>query len=82
MKVNKMIRLNFNDKDLQIIQSALIYKAVTIEKHNPDNSRIKYIHDLLDYITAEKLVLEKFINDMKIQKEKKIIENYIKDEKV
>ena len=57
-----MIRLNLNDKDLQIIQSALIYKATTIEKYDNKNSRIKYIHDLLDYITAEKLVLEKFIN--------------------
>ena len=77
-----MIRLNLNDKDLQIIQSALIYKATTIEKYDNKNSRIKYIHDLLDYITAEKLVLEKFIEDMKKQKEKKIIENYIKDKKV
>tara|TARA_R110002020_G_scaffold139104_1_gene309810 strand:+ start:91 stop:339 length:249 start_codon:yes stop_codon:yes gene_type:complete len=82
MRDNKMIRLNFNDKDLEIIQSALIYKATTIEKHNPDNSRIKYIHDLLDYITAEKLVLEKFINDMKIQKQKKIIDNYFNNKKV
>tara|TARA_R110002126_G_scaffold84391_1_gene205114 strand:- start:682 stop:915 length:234 start_codon:yes stop_codon:yes gene_type:complete len=77
-----MIRLNLNDKDLQIIQSALIYKATTIEKYDNKNSRIKYIHDLLDYITAEKLVLEKFIDDMKKQKEKKIIENYIKNKKV
>jgi cell division protein FtsB len=77
-----MIRLNLNDKDLQIIQSALIYKATTIEKYDNKNSRIKYIHNLLDYITAEKLVLEKFIEDMKKQKEKKIIENYIKDKKV
>ena len=82
MKDYKMITLNLNDKDLQIIQSALINKAVTIEKHNPNNSRLKYIHGLLDYITAEKLVLEKFFNDMKIQKEKKIIDNYIKNEKV
>tara|TARA_R110001606_G_scaffold392795_2_gene562106 strand:+ start:985 stop:1233 length:249 start_codon:yes stop_codon:yes gene_type:complete len=82
MKDYKMITLNLNDKDLQIIQSALINKAISIEKHNPTNSRIKYIHDLLDYITAEKLVLEKFFNDMKIQKEKKIIDNYIKNEKV
>tara|TARA_R110002073_G_scaffold55387_1_gene141892 strand:- start:609 stop:842 length:234 start_codon:yes stop_codon:yes gene_type:complete len=77
-----MIRLNLNDKDLQIIQSALIYKATTIEKYDNKNSRIKYIHNLLDYITAEKLVLEKFIEDMKKQKEKKIIENYIKNKKV
>tara|TARA_R110002074_G_scaffold203257_1_gene371145 strand:+ start:267 stop:500 length:234 start_codon:yes stop_codon:yes gene_type:complete len=77
-----MIRLNLNDKDLQIIQSALIYKATTIEKYDNKNSRIKYIHNLLDYITAEKLVLEKFIDDMKKQKEKKIIENYIKNKKV
>lgn len=77
-----MIRLNLNDKDLQIIQSALIYKATTIEKYDNKNSRIKYIHNLLDYITAEKLVLEKFIEDMKKQKEKKIIENYIKDKRV
>ena len=67
-----MIRLNLNDKDLQIIQSALIYKATTIEKYDNKNSRI----------TAEKLVLEKFIEDMKKQKEKKIIENYIKNKKV